>query len=240
MTLLTKGSRTVRTTRLNGHRLERRRYVAITGAIAAGASTLAQALIRQLGWEPLMEGAIEVNNAFFIDACNDFPRWGFHSQVDFLTHSAERHLQLAGKLHEPEATQANVIVEDRTPFEHTGAYLLAYRRLRWISEREAEVLERLTRVVERNYVVPDLLIYREASLAQLVARTARRARPGEQQLGSQMLDEARRSFSEFIEHWDRSPVLTVAATTELFDERAVAGVVATVRNFLRPSACYST
>lgn len=219
---------------MNGRRLERCRYVAITGAIAAGASTLAHALIRQLEWEPLMEGAIEVNNAFFIDACNDFPRWGFHSQVDFLTRSAERHLQLAGKLHGPEATQANVIVEDRTPFEHTGAYLLAYRRLRWISEREAEVLERLTRVAERNYVVPDLLIYREASLAQLVARTTRRARPGEQQLGSQMLDEVRRSFSEFIEHWDRSPVLTVAATTDLFDERAVAGVVAAVRNFLRP------
>lgn len=219
---------------MNGRRLERRRYVSITGAIAAGASTLAHALIRQLEWEPLMEGAIEVNNSFFIDACNDFPRWGFHSQVDFLARSAERYLQLAGKLHGSEAAQANVIVEDRTPFEHTGAYLLAYRRLRWISEREAEVLERLTRVVERSYVVPDLLIYREASLAQLVARTTRRARPGEQQLSSQMLDEVRRSFSEFIDHWDRSPVLTVAATTDLFDERAVAGVVTAVRNFLLP------
>lgn len=98
----------MKTTRVNGRRLERRRYVAITGAIAAGASTLTHALIRQLGWEPLMEGAIEVNNAFFIDACNDFPRWGFHSQVDFLTRSAERHQQLAGKLHGSEVTQANV------------------------------------------------------------------------------------------------------------------------------------
>jgi deoxyadenosine/deoxycytidine kinase len=119
---------------VSGRRLERRRYVAITGAIAAGASTLAHMLIQQLEWEPLLEGAIEINNAFFVDAYNDFSRWGFHSQVDFLTRSAERHLKLVGKLHGPEAAQANVIVEDRTPFEHTGAYLLAYRRLHWISK----------------------------------------------------------------------------------------------------------
>lgn len=217
---------------MSGRRLEQRRYVAITGAIAAGASTLAHILIRQLGWEPLMEGTVEVSNPFFIDAYNDFPRWGFHSQIDFLTRSAERHLQLVGKLQGPEVTEANVIVEDRTPFEHKGAYLLAYRRLHWISEREAQVLERLARVVERHYVVPDLLIYREASLAQLVTRTIRRARPGEQQLDSQMLGEVRRSFNEFIDHWDRSPVLTVAATADLFDERTVAGIVDAVRNSL--------
>lgn len=217
---------------MSGRRLEQRRYVAITGAIAAGASTLAHILIRQLGWEPLMEGTVEVSNPFFIDAYNDFPRWGFHSQIDFLTRSAERHLQLVGKLQGPEVTEANVIVEDRTPFEHNGAYLLAYRRLHWISEREARALERLARVVERHYVVPDLLIYREASLAQLVTRTIRRARPGEQQLDSQMLGEVRRSFNEFIDHWDRSPVLTVAATADLFDERTVAGIVDAVRNSL--------
>lgn len=219
---------------MSGGRRERRRYVAITGAIAAGKSTLAHALVRQLGWEPLLEGTIEVNNAFFVDAYSDFPRWGFHSQVDFLTRSAERHLQLVGKLHGPEVTQANVIVEDLTPFEHTGAYLLTYRRLHWISEREAQALERLARILEQHYVVPDLLIFREASLAQLVARTTRRARPGEQKLDSQMLDEVRRSFSEFVSHWDRSPILTVAATTDLFDERATAGVVAAVHNSLLP------
>jgi deoxyadenosine/deoxycytidine kinase len=97
-----------------------------------------------------------------------------------------------------------------------------------------QALERLTRVVERHYVVPDLLIYREASLAQLVERTTRRARPGEQQLDSQVLDEVRRSFRDFIGNWDRSPVLTVAATTDLFDERAAAGVVAAARNALLP------
>jgi deoxyadenosine/deoxycytidine kinase len=219
---------------MSGRELEHRRYVAITGAIAAGASTLAHTLIRQLGWEPLMEGAIEVSNPFFIDVYNDFPRWGFHSQIDFLTRSTERHLQLVGKRRGSEATQANIIVEDRTPFEHNGAYLLTHRRLHWISEREAQALERLTRVVERHYVVPNLLIYREASLAQLVARTIRRARPGEQQLDSQMLDEVRRSFNEFIGHWDRIPVLTVAATVDLFDERTVAGVVAAVRKSLLP------
>jgi deoxyadenosine/deoxycytidine kinase len=217
---------------MSGRRLKHRRYVAITGAIAAGASTLAHTLIRQLGWEPLMEGAIEVSNPFFIDAYNDFPRWGFHSQIDFLTRSAERHLQLVDKLRGSEATQANVIVEDRTPFEHNGAYFLAYRRLHWIGEREAQALERLARVVERHYVVPDLLIYREANLAQLAARTIRRARPGEQQLDSQMLDEVRRSFNDFIDHWDRSPVLTVAATDDLFDEQTAAGVVAAVRDSL--------
>lgn len=217
---------------MSGRGLERRRYVAITGAIAAGASTLMHALIEQLGWEPLPEGSVEIDNAFFVDAYRDFPRWGFHSQVDFLTRSAERHLRLADELHRSGPTHTNIIVEDRTPFEHTGAYLVAYRRLHWISERETLALERLTRVVERYYVVPDLLIFREASLAQLVARTTQQGRPGEQQLDSEILDEVRRSFSEFVGNWDRSPVLTVAATVDLFDDRALVGVVAKVRDAL--------
>ena len=219
---------------MTGRRLERRRYVAITGAIAAGVSTLAHTLIQKLGWEPLLEEAVEIYNSFFVDAYADFPRWGFRSQVEFLTRSAERHLQLFDKLHRSETTQATVIIEDRTPFEHTGAYLLAYRRLHWISDREAQSLERLTRVIERHYVAPDLLIFREASLVQLVERTTRRARPGEQQLNSQVLDEMRRSFSEFIENWDRSPVLTIGATTDLFDERAATAIVTAVHNSLLP------
>ena len=135
------------------------RYVVVTGSIAAGATTLSEELIKRFGWRDLLEGQVDVDNPFFANSYDDPIRWRFHSQVHFLTASVHRHDRLATMLGAP-----GTIVEDRTPFEHNGAYTAVHENLNNITEDEAEALYAVGTVVERHYLVPDLLIYREMTV----------------------------------------------------------------------------
>lgn len=188
----------------------------VTGAIGAGATTLAQLLIHQLKWAGYLEGPIEQDNPFLGDAYRDFSRWGFHSQTHFLLSSVRRHDALRHALAEMNSA-APVIVEDRTPFEHTGAYLASYEKLGRIPAREASLLRDLTQVLERNYLPPDLLIYREMTPGQLTARVTERGRPGEEAADFELLETVRASFDEFIAGWDRSEKIIVPAEVDVLE-----------------------
>jgi deoxyadenosine/deoxycytidine kinase len=198
-------------------RRRRRRYVVVTGSIGAGASTLAQALIDKLGWQGHLEGHVEEDNAFFADSYIDFARWGFASQVHFLLSSVHRHEALRSELARVGPSLSDVIVEDRTPFEHTGAYLAANEKLGRIPSREAQLLRDLTGVLERGYLVPDLLVFRQMTEDQAQARVSERDRPGEGVAGGELLEAIRRSFDKFVEQWDLSPKILVPADADVRD-----------------------
>lgn len=151
-------------------------YVVVTGSVAAGASTLAQMLAPHWYADTLLEEVIEESNPFFMLAQGDPSRWAFNSQVHFLVASAKRHRVLQSMLNG--RTESNVIIEDRTPFEHTGAYTRAYEKMGHLRSDEVEVLHDLSIEMEPNYCIPDLLIYREMSKAQLSDRVSQRGRGG--------------------------------------------------------------
>lgn len=214
-----------------------RPYVVATGSIAAGATTLATTLIDNLGWSGHLEGAIENDNAFFGDAYQNFERWGFHSQVHFLVASANRHAALENALCSP-SEHSPAVVEDRTPFEHTGAYLVAYDRLKRISDREVALLRQLTRVIESSYLTPDLLIFRQMTTEQLGRRVASRGRAGESAADLQLLEALRVAFEDFVADWDRSAKLILPPDVDLLEPGVAADVaeqVARTLNWERPT-----
>lgn len=193
-----------------------RPYVVATGSIAAGASTISQRLIERLGWWGHLEGHVERANAFFADANSNFARWGFHSQVHFLLASVHRHDALAAALADPEL-DAPAVVEDRTPFEHTAVYLETYAQLGRLDERQAQLLRELTAVLDRSYLVPDLLIYRSLSDSLLQRRVVERGRAGET-TDLELLTALRDNFDAFAASWGRSPKIVVPADTDVFDD----------------------
>lgn len=191
------------------------KYVVVTGAIAAGASTLSEALIDKYGWGELLEGQVAVDNPFFERAYSDPQRWILASQIHFLTASVERHRRLAEKL--AAAEPGEVILEDRTPFEHMAGYTDTYRRLGRIPKDEAALLDRIAEVIEKQYLVPDLLVYRQMQQDQLLARVQERGRLGEGHADIELLDGVLQSFNLMVARWDRSQVLSVPATVDVKD-----------------------
>jgi deoxyadenosine/deoxycytidine kinase len=203
-------------------------YVAVTGAIAAGASTLAATLYEQLGWRRFEEASPHQHNAFFVDAGRDFPRWGLHSQLHFATASAERHVRLRETLLNWNKGDLPII-EERTPFEHQEAYIRAYRRLGLIHSREADLLDRVMAILSGTYVIPDLLIYRCARHAEMAARIQDRQRPGEASVAPHVLETIENAFQEMVNGWTRSPVLFVYPETDLLDPVQAKRLAAQVR-----------
>lgn len=216
----------------SGSATPKRKYVVVTGPIAAGASTLSEQLIIRLGWHGHLEGNVELDNAFFQDAYSDFARWGFANQVHFLLASVRRHKALRNLLIDPEPSLPSVVVEDRTPYEHTDAYLTSYETLSRISDREAALLRELTSVLERDYLVPDLLIYRRMSHDQLLNRVQQRNRPGEDAADLDLLETLRQSFDEFIGAWDRSPKLVLAPSVDVLNAETMNALVTQIVNAL--------
>lgn len=187
------------------------RYVVATGSVGAGATTVANIVMSRWNADELLEGQIEKLNPFFIDAQNDPARWGFASQAHFLAASAARHQKLRSRLQD---SSADIVIEDRTPFEHHGAYSRANHELKTLSDREYELLTALNREIEKQYEVPGLLIYREMTDEQLLERVISRAREGEA-ADDVRLRAFHQAFERFADEWDKSNIVRVPADWDL-------------------------
>lgn len=209
------------------------RYVVTTGSVGAGATTVAGVIVANWNADSLLEGQIEQLNPFFIDAQQNPARWGFASQAHFLAASAGRHATLGRMLTD---TDADFIVEDRTPFEHHGAYSVANYALGSLSEREFVLLEALAREIEKQYKVPDLLIYREMTDKQLIERVLDRGREGEA-ADAERLRAFHRAFEEFAGSWDRSAIVRVPAELDVKSPEGEAELVELLTPYLGAPLC---
>jgi deoxyadenosine/deoxycytidine kinase len=211
----------------------RAKYVVVTGAIAAGASTLAEALVERFQWGELLEGEVAVDNPFFKRAYSDSQRWFLASQLHFLSASVERHQHLAAMLQA--AGRGQVVVEDRTPFEHMAAYTAAYVGLGRVPADEATLLRRVANVVEARYIEPDLLVYRQMTDGQLASRVRERGRDGEEVADLELLESIRDSFDTMVSRWERSPTLVVPANVDVKDSAQFEALAAEIHRALPAS-----
>jgi deoxyadenosine/deoxycytidine kinase len=182
-----------------------RGFVNVTGPIAAGATTLARRLAAAAGWQRTLEIDLERDHPFFAEFYADPPRYTFHSQVTFLTQSAEAHRRLRR-----DATAWTVYVQDYTTYEHLEIYAHVQRAFGWLSDAEYTVLARLAAVLEATYLAPSVLVYRPLSAGLLRARVRERARPSEQAIPLAYLAAVRDRFEEWAAGWTRCPLIRVA------------------------------
>lgn len=178
------------------------KLIAVTGAIAAGATTLGKMLVAANSWTPYFEADVERANPFFALYHEEPLRYALHNQLAFLSQSAELHDEMR-------TSGVGVAVQDFTPFEHTEVYARTQAALGRLDARELALLERLTVFVERSFIVPRVLVYRRLSEAALIERVQGRGRPSEQKLDLEFLKAVRERFEEWASGWNRSPVITV-------------------------------
>lgn len=207
------------------------KYIVVTGSVAAGATTVANLILDRWDGTDLLEGQIEQINPFFKDAQEDPHRWSFASQAHFLAASAARHRELRSRLE----GATGFVVEDRTPFEHHGAYSLSAYESGYLSEREYALLSDLAREIEPGYLVPDVVVYREMTQQQLVERVKSRGREGESD-DPKRLAAIHAAFETFIDDWNRSPLVRVPSEVDVFEPEGEAFVVQAVAKYLGPPA----
>jgi deoxyadenosine/deoxycytidine kinase len=175
------------------------RHIVIAGNIGVGKSTLVALLAEQLGWTPAyeLESAHPYLDDYYADPC----RWGFHSQIWFLTRRLTQHQEVADL--------PGIVVQDRSIYEDAAVFAASLHAQGILAERDYATYQQLYAAIARELRPPDMVVYLGASVATLLARIARRGRPAEQSVQPVYLASLERHYEEWVAGWTASPVLTL-------------------------------
>lgn len=174
-------------------------YISVAGNIGVGKSTLVALLADTFGWQPYYEFVAE--HPYLTDYYADRERWGFHSQIWFLSQRFEQHQEIADT---PIA-----VIQDRSIYEDYEVFVKGLLEQGILSHRDFRTCRRLYGALVKNVVPPRLLIYLQASVPTLATRIARRARDGEQQIPAAYLEHLNRRYEAWLRRWDICPVLPI-------------------------------
>jgi deoxyadenosine/deoxycytidine kinase len=183
--------------------------IAIAGNIGVGKSSLAALLAARQGWQKLAEPAEE--NPYLADFYADMPRWGFHSQLFFLTHR----LRDYGRA----CQSAEPTVQDRSLYEDADVFAQTLYVQGAISSRDWETYTALYEAVLALLPAPDLLVYLRASLPTLRERIRKRGRAVERTLDEAYLARLHERYEHWASTFDRCPLLVIESDRLDFVQR---------------------
>lgn len=174
-------------------------FITIAGNIGVGKSTLVSLLTARTGWAPVLEAVTE--NPYLADFYKDMQRWGFHSQLFFLSRRLRQHYDLL-------QTQ-NPIIQDRSVYEDAEIFARNLFQQGNMSERDWNCYYELYQTTADLLKPPDLVIYLKASVPTLQRRIAQRGRDYEKDISEQYLAQLNQLYEMWIANFELSPVLTI-------------------------------
>jgi dUTP pyrophosphatase len=170
-------------------------YVAISGSIASGKSTLASELGRKVMVPCLLEHPEQ--NAFFEDPHASV----FAAQVNFLVEAVESSRAIT------EGGRGGI--QERTPHEQASVFGVARNEQGRLSKDEFDLLSRVSESLLANVRTPDLLVFLTASPTHLLERVRSRGRSAEQDVDLAYLQLLETRYDAFLAAWNACPVLRV-------------------------------
>jgi deoxyadenosine/deoxycytidine kinase len=176
-------------------------FVAMSGNIGSGKSTLTTLLCQHLGWTPYYEVVDE--NPYLPDFYGDMARWSFHLQVFFLTRRFHHHQEI---LRAPQS-----VVQDRTIYEDVEIFARNLYLQGLMDERDFRTYQDLFRLMVELLRPPDLVIYLRAPVELLVDRIRRRGREFERQIPRDYLMVLNERYEDWVARFTACPVLTLDA-----------------------------
>lgn len=175
------------------------KYIAVAGNIGAGKSTLVDFLRYKFNLTPFYEP--NADNPFMVDFYSDMKRWGFHSQIFFLTHKFRLHQELTG--------HPGTVVQDRTIYEDAEIFAENLFRSGNMTADEYAIYRTLYDGIVRTLRPPDLMIYLRAEVRTVRRRIKHRGRPEEQALPLSYIKRLHSLYEDWFANYDRSPTLVI-------------------------------
>jgi deoxyadenosine/deoxycytidine kinase len=159
----------------------------------------------------------------------DFNRWSFHLQVYFLAErfkDQKRIFEYGGGF-----------VQDRSIYEDTGIFAKMHFEKGTMSKVDYETYTSLfdAMVMTPYFPHPDLLIYLEGSLDDILSRIQERGRPMEQQTPIAYWEEMHQRYEDWINSFNACPVLRLNINDYdiIQNEQSIEPIVERVSYFLR-------
>jgi deoxyguanosine kinase len=187
------------------------RFVVVEGPIGSGKSTLARLLAERFGGDLILENAND--NPFLPQFYRDMKRYALATQMFFLFQRAN---QLAA-IKQPD------LFDGKTVADYMLAKDMLFAKLT-LDDNEYQLYAQLYNHLKPQAPTPDLVIYLQASVDQLLQRIARRGRPMERGISAEYLARLSDSYTQHFYDYNESPLLIVnsdrfnfADNTEHFD-----------------------
>lgn len=196
-------------------------YIAISGNIGSGKTSLTDMLTERLGAKPLYE---ETGNPYIGDFYNDMNRWSFNFQIYFLGCRMQQGMSIK-QTH-------GYIVQDRTIYEDAHIFAGNLHEMGLMSSRDFETYMKIFELSDNLVPMPDLLIYLKASVPTLVKQILKRGRSYEMGIDLDYLERLNNKYNNWIESIYTGRVLTIDIDNEDFilDPSIVDRIVGSVRD----------
>ena len=181
-------------------------YLAIEGVIGAGKTSLAARMAERFGARLLLEQHEE--NPFLVDFYRDPGRFAFSTQMFFLLsrYRQQQELPQQDLFHD-------LLVAD---------YLVAKDRIfatLTLEERELALYDKVARLLERDILKPDLVVYLQMSTERLMKNIKLRDRSYEREMEEEYIRNLNEAYNRFFFNYTDTPLLVINATTIDFVHR---------------------
>ncbi|WP_163969252.1 deoxynucleoside kinase [Oceanobacillus halotolerans] len=175
--------------------------ITIAGTVGVGKSTMTNALANALDFKTSFEKVDK--NPYLGKFYDDFERWSFHLQVYFL---AERFKEQK-KIFE----YGGGFIQDRSIYEDTGIFARMHYENGTMSKTDYETYKNLfdAMVMTPYFPHPDLLIYLEGTLDQVLERIQERGREMEKNTPLSYWKEMFHRYENWINNFNACPVLRI-------------------------------
>jgi deoxyadenosine/deoxycytidine kinase len=174
------------------------KYIAIEGVIGAGKTTLAKMLAEKLNAKLVLEGFED--NPFLEKFYEDRPRYAFHTQIHFLLSRYKQLLNLRQDDLFHEYLVSDYIFEKDKIF----AYLN-------LANDELVLYEKIVSYLEKNIIIPDLIIYLQSTVGRLLGNIRHRDRPAERKMDEQYIRDLNEGYNYFFFRFKATRVMIVNA-----------------------------
>ena len=189
------------------------KYVSISGAVAAGKTTLLERLLARYGDRAIAHEERPQDNPFIQEYYADSKRWSFHSQITFLALYFD-HMNWRD-------SDKEFYFFDRCLIENL---VLARYRLEVgdLTQVEYDVIEKMARGIANLMPPIDKYIYVRCSVPLLTQRLRQRGREYESELGRAYAEKQKELYDAWAAALPADKLLIVDAAEEGVDLDAVA------------------
>lgn len=184
----------------------RLQYIAIEGVIGAGKTSLAQKISDRHGARLLLEQHEE--NPFLPDFYVDARRFAFSTQMFFLLSRYRQQQELPQRDLFHDLLVADYIFQKDRIFATLT-----------LEEREMSLYDKVARLLERDVLRPDLVIYLQSSTERLMANIRSRNRPYEKTMSEEYIRDLNEAYNQFFFNYTDTPLLVINATNIDFVKR---------------------
>ena len=184
-------------------------FIAVSGNIGAGKSTLVTKLANHYGCQALLETVVD--NPYLNDFYEDMTRWAFPLQIFFLNNRFRQGLSVA--------RSSSGTVLDRTIYEDAEIFARNLYELGHLSTRDYQNYRGIYVSMRDLLPPPDLVIYLKGSVETLQNRITQRvveatpSRKNEDKIPKAYLEQLNQRYEEWMADFSLAPVLAVSIDT---------------------------